>query len=90
MIVDACIALGTAKGNVRATLILLGLSVLLRKTKVDGVQQVALPAYPHQEIVRLDVTMEVAFGVDVFDPGNGLIGDEKDGLERKLRGAVVE
>jgi hypothetical protein len=49
-----------------------------------------LLADPQQEIVRLDVAMEEAFGMDVFDSRNSLVGDEEDGLERKFSIAVVE
>ena len=44
----------------------------------------------NQNIFWLNIAMEEPFGMDVFDSGNGLVGDEEDGLERKLPAAVVE
>jgi hypothetical protein len=34
--------------------------------------------------------MEEALGMDVFDSGDGLVGDKEDGFERKSSAAVVE
>lgn len=34
--------------------------------------------------------MEEAFGMDVFNSSNGLVGNKEDGFERELSAAIVE
>ncbi len=35
----------------------------------------------HEEVVWLDVPVDEVLGVDVFDPGDQLIGKQEDSLE---------
>jgi hypothetical protein len=52
----------------------LGIPVLLRKTKVNDIDLVAALADTHEEIVRLDVTMDEIAGMDVFDTRDLIYG----------------
>jgi len=68
----------------------LGVSVFLGKTKIDDVDLVAALSNAHQEVVRLDITMDEVSRVDVLDTRDELIGKEKDGLQAELAVAEVE
>lgn len=68
----------------------LGVSVFLGKTKIDDVDLVAALSDAHQEVVRLDITVDEVSGVDVLDTRDELIGKEKDGLQAELAVAKVE
>ena len=68
----------------------LRVAVLLGQPKVDNVDLVPSLANAHQEVVRLDITVDEGFGVDVLDAGDELIGKEQHGLERELAVAEVE
>lgn len=46
---------------------------LLRKTKVDHVQLVAVTTDTHKEIIRLDVTVDEAFAVDELHAAQHLV-----------------
>jgi hypothetical protein len=45
----------------------LGVTILLGKTKINDVDLVASLSDAHQEVVRLDITMDEVTGVNVFD-----------------------
>lgn len=60
----ACEVLILAVGDV---LVRSGVTVFLGQAKVDDVDQVALLAQPHQEVVWLHVSVDEVLGVDVFD-----------------------
>jgi len=45
-------------------------TVFFGETKVDDVDLVAAFADTHEEVVGFDVSVDKAFGVDVFDPGD--------------------
>ena len=45
----------------------LGVTIFLRKTKVDNVDLVATFTNPHEKVVRLDITVNKIARVDVFD-----------------------
>ena len=45
-----------------------GVAVFLGQAKVDDVDQVALLAKSHQEVVRLHVSVDEVLQVDVFNP----------------------
>lgn len=47
-----------------------GVAVLLGQAKVDDVDQVALFAETHQEVVRLHVLVDEVLGVDVLNPAD--------------------
>ena len=68
----------------------LWVSVLLGETEINNVDLVASLADAHKEIVRLDVTVDEGFGVDVFDAGDELVCQKKDGLQREFTVAEVE
>lgn len=91
--VDAGIASGTRQvlilsvGNVEVRL---GIAVLLGETKVNHVDLVATLTNAHEEVVRLDITVDERFGVDVLDAGDELVGKEQDRLQGKLAVAEVE
>lgn len=52
---------------VRDVLVCAGITVLFGQAKVNDVDQVSLLAQPHQEVVRLDISMDEILGVDVLD-----------------------
>lgn len=68
----------------------LWVSVLLGQTEVDNINLVTTLTNTHEEIIRLDITMNEGFGMNVLDAGNKLIGKEKDSLQRELAVAEVE
>jgi hypothetical protein len=91
--VDASIAGGTSQVlvlSVRNMEMRLGIAVLLGKTEINDIDLVAALANAHEEVVRLDVTVDERLGVDVLDAGDELIGEKKDGLQRELAVAEVE
>ena len=93
MRVDGRISSGTRQVlvlTVRDVEVRLRIPVLLRQTEVDDVHLVAPLANPHQEVVRLDITVDEALGVDVLDAGDELVGEEQHGLEGELAVAEVE
>jgi hypothetical protein len=68
--VDGCVA-----SRARQVLVLtvwdvevsLGVTVLLGKTEINDIDLVTTLADAHEEIVRLDVTVDKGLGVNVFD-----------------------
>lgn len=68
----------------------LWVSVLLGQTKINDVDLVTTLTNAHEEVVRLDITMDEGFGVDVFDTGDELIGEKKNSLQGELAVAEVE
>lgn len=74
-------------GNVEVRL---GVAVLLGEAEVDDIDLVATLADAHQEVVRLDVTVDERLGVDVLDARDELVGQQENGLERELAVAEVE
>jgi hypothetical protein len=68
----------------------LGIAVLLGQAEVDNVNLVSTLADTHEEVVRLDITMDKGLGMDVFDAGDQLIRQQKDGLQGELPVAEVE
>lgn len=67
-------------GNV---LVRSGVAVFLSQAEVDDVDQVALLAEPHQEVVGLHVSVDEVLQVDVFDPAD--LVQTKCGLKKKLQ-----
>jgi hypothetical protein len=91
--VDASIPGGTGQVfvlTVRNMEVSLGVTVLLSQTKIDDIDLVATLSDAHKEVIRLDVAMDEGLGVDIFDPGDELIGKEEDSLQRELAVAKVE
>jgi hypothetical protein len=68
----------------------LGIAVLLCQTEINDVDLVAALANAHEEVVRLDVTVDERLGVDVLNAGDELVREEKDSLQRELAVAEVE
>ena len=68
----------------------LGVAVLLGQTKIDNVDLVATLSDAHEEVVRLDITVDEGLGVDVLDTRDELVCQEQDGLQRELPVAEVE
>lgn len=68
----------------------LGVTILLGQPKVDDVDLISTLSDAHQEIVRLDVTMNERLGMDVLDAGNQLIGQQQHRLQGEFAVAKVE
>ena len=68
----------------------LWVTVLLGQTKVDHVDLIAALADAHEEVVRLDITVNERLGVNVLDTGDELIGEQENCLERELAVAEIE
>jgi hypothetical protein len=68
----------------------LWVTVLLRQTKINDIDLVATLANAHEKVVWLDITVDEGLGVDVFDAGDELIGQQENGLQRKLPVTEVE
>jgi hypothetical protein len=68
----------------------LGVTVLLGQTEVNDVDLVAALADTHEEVVRLDITVDEGFGVDVLNARDELIGEEENGFQGELAIAEVE
>ena len=56
--------------TVRDVLVRPGVTVFLGQAEVDDVDQVALLAEAHQEVVGLHVSVDEVLGVDVFNPAD--------------------
>lgn len=76
--------------SVRDVEVSLRVTVLLGETKINDIDLVASLADTHQEVVGLDITVDERLGVDVFDAGDELVGQQKDRLQRELAVAEVE
>ena len=89
---------GSIAGSTRQVLVLtvwnvevsLGVTVLLSQTEIDNVDLVTTLANAHQKVIRLDITVDEGFGMNVLDAGDELVGKEKHGLQRELAVAKVE
>jgi hypothetical protein len=90
VIVDTRVANGAPKPKTFDIFMPFGIPEFLSQAEIDGIKYISSLPNPHQEIVWLDIAMEEALGMDIFDSRNGLVGDEEDGLERKLSITVVE
>lgn len=58
----------------------LGVTVLLSETEIDYVDLVSTLADAHQEVVRLDITVDERLGMDVLNAGDQLICKKKHSL----------
>lgn len=91
--VDGGVTSGTSQVlvlTVRDVEVRLRVPVLLGQTEVDDVDLVAPLANAHEEVVRLDITVDEALRVDVLDAGDELVGQQEDGLEGEFAVAEVE
>src|SRR4051812_38273204 len=64
--------------------------VLLCQTEIDDVDLVTTLADAHEEVIRLDITVDEGFGVNVLDAGDELIGEQEHRLQGELAVAEVE
>lgn len=76
--------------TVRNVEVCLRVSVLLSQAKVDDVDLVTTFANTHEEVVRLDITVDKGFGMNVLDTGDKLVGQEEYCLQRELAVAKIE
>lgn len=53
----------------------LWVTVFLCQAEIDDIDLVSTLPNPHEEVVRLDITVDKRLGVDVLDTGNELIGE---------------
>ena len=75
---------------VRKMEIRLSVTVLLGQTKVNDIDLVTTLADAHQEVVRLDITMDEGFGVDILNTRDQLICQEQYRLQGEFSVAKVE
>lgn len=78
MSVDGCITSSSRQVlvlTVRNVEMGLRVAVFLCQSKVDDIDLISTLAYPHQEVVRLDITMNEGFGMNVLNTGDELIGE---------------
>jgi hypothetical protein len=68
----------------------LGVAVLLCETEINDIDLVSPLANAHQEVVWLDITVNEGLGVNILNPGDELIGKQKNGLQRELAVAEIE
>ena len=71
MCVDTGIACGSSEVfifSVGDVLVRASVSVFLCQPKVNNVNKVALLAEPHQEVVRLDISMDEIFRMNELNP----------------------
>ena len=68
----------------------LRVTVLLGQTEIDDIDLIAALADAHEEVVRLDITVDEGLGMDVLDAGDELVGQQKNGLQGELAVAEVE
>ena len=93
MSVDAGIAGGTSQVLVLSIWdveVGLRITILLGQAKINHIDLVAALANAHEEVVRLDITVDEGLGVDVLNAGDELVGEEQYGLQGKLAVAEVE
>lgn len=63
---------------------------VLWETQIRHINLISMLPHTQQEVLRLDVTMDDALGMDVFETVKELIGEHQHGLEREFAAAVVE
>lgn len=65
-----------------------GVLVLYGEAKTDDVDLAAHFAHSDQEAIRLNILVDKELGVNILDPGDKLVCNEQDSLQRKS--AVTE
>lgn len=75
---------------VRNMKVSLRVPVLLGQAKINDVDLIATLTNAHQKVIGFDVAMDKAFGMDVLDSGDELVGKKKNCLQRKFAVAKVE
>lgn len=68
----------------------LRVTILLCQAKVNHIDLISTLADAHQEVVRLDVTVDERLGMDIFDARDELVGQQQHRLQGKFAVAKVE
>lgn len=68
----------------------LGVSILFGETEINHIDLIASFPNAHEEIVRLDISVDKVSRVNVFDSRDELVGEEKDSLEGEFSVTEVE
>lgn len=76
--------------SIRDVEVSLRVTILLGQSKVDNIDLISTFANAHQEVVRLDITVDERLGVDVLNTGDELIRQEENGLQGEFPVAEVE
>jgi hypothetical protein len=93
MSIDRSVPCGTSQvlvlpvGDMQVSL---GVSVFLGETEINDIDLIASFPNAHEEIVRLDISVDKVSRVNVFDSRDELVGEEKDSLEGEFSVTEVE
>ena len=68
----------------------LRVTVLLGKTEINDIDLVASLTNAHEEVVRLDITVDERLGMNVLNAGDELICQQQNSLQGELSVAEVE
>lgn len=68
----------------------LGVTVLLGESEIDDIDLVTPLPNAHEEVVRFDITVDERLGVNVLDPGDELVSQQQNRLQRELSVAEIE
>ena len=60
------------------------------EAQIRHINPIPLLPHTHQEILRLDVSMDDALGMDIFETVKELVDEHQHSLERELATAEVE
>ena len=60
------------------------------EAQIRHINQIPLLPYTYQEILWLDVLINDALGMDIFETAKELVDDDQHSLERELATAEVE
>ena len=67
-----------------------GVLILFGEAKTDDVDLGAYFAHSDQEAIRLNISVDKELGVNILDPGDKLICNEQDSLQRESAVTVLE
>lgn len=59
----------------------LGVTILLSEAEINDIDLVSPLANTHEEVVRLDVSVDKRLGMDVLDTGDELVSQQQHGLQ---------
>lgn len=68
----------------------LRVAILLGQTEINDIDLVTTLADAHEEVIRLDITVDEGLRMDVLDSRDELIGQKEHGLQGELAVAEVE
>jgi hypothetical protein len=66
------------------------ITILFGKTKINDINLICSPAKPHQEVIRLDISVEETFRVNIFHPVDQLVCQHEHSFQGELPTAKVE